>query len=91
MKNKDRDEKHRRRREMGDGPSGEDDPDAFECAGFAEYEKPLWLYALTADHEHAPGPRPQLKKQAPSRDPEEAEGLTAFEEMVDVAQKKADA
>ena len=32
MKNKDRDEKHRRRREMGDDPSGEDDPDGRAVA-----------------------------------------------------------
>lgn len=32
MKNKDRDEKHRRRGEMGDDSSGEDDPDGRAVA-----------------------------------------------------------
>jgi len=69
---------------------GEIDPDDFECAGFDEHDNPLWLYAPTADQESAPEPRPQLEETRPNRDPEEAEGLTTFEEMVSGAQERAE-
>ena len=66
------------------------DPDDFECAGFDEYDNPLWLYAPTVDHDSAPEPRPQLEETTPNRDSEEVEGLTTFEEMVSGAQEKAE-
>jgi len=41
------------------------DPDGFECAGFNEYDEPLWYYAPDVDHEDAPEPRPQLGDGTP--------------------------
>jgi len=69
------------------------DPDGFECAGFNEFDEPLWYYAPTIKAASAPDPTPDLGEARPGaarQDSDTGGEPAAVGDLLDKAQEHAE-